>query len=130
MWLICNFDSTEINNNKQYNEKITENKKKIFKSIISKEDNTKEKKNSIFSGFNFCKNNIMNKKNEEIISKKINIPSLFQEETNNEKIEKKELINNKENKSKSEFSLTNQNNPFLYPKIVKINSLFGDSNDK
>ena len=32
----------------------------------------------------------MNKKNEEIINKKINIPPLFQEETNNEKIEKKE----------------------------------------
>ena len=72
----------------------------------------------------------MNKKNKEIINKKINIPPVFQEEINNEKIEKKELINNKENKSKSEFSLINQNNPFLYPKIVKINSLFGDSNDK
>ena len=124
------FDSKEINNNNQYNEKIIENKKHIFKNIISKEDNTKEKKNSIFAGFNFCTNNIMNKKNEEIINKKINIPPLFQEETNNEKIEKKELINNNKNKSKSEFSLINQNNPFLYPKIVKINSLFGDSNDK
>ena len=124
------FDSKEINNNNQYNEKIIENKKHIFKNIISKEDNTKEKKNSLFSGFNFCINNIINKKNEEIISKNINIPPLFQEETNNEKIEKKELINNNKNESKSEFLLTNQNNPFLYPKIVKINSLFGDSNDK